>query len=98
MEATTALKESSKSIPVRSMAKVRSATVMKYTKMKASTEDPTPSGIGRPPMRSGAMAAGWMSSFISRPAWRASSSVRNILMPPPVEPVLHTMQERNSIQ
>jgi hypothetical protein len=44
------------------------------------------------------MAAGWMRSFISRPAWRASSSVRNIFMPPPVEPVLQTMHDRNSIQ
>src|SRR6516165_1184841 len=87
MEATTALKESSKSMPVSSIAKVSSATVMKYTKMKASTALPTPSGIGRPPMRSGATAAGWIRSFISRPAWRASSSVRNILMPPPVLPV-----------
>ena len=54
--------------------------------------------MARPPMRTGAIAAGWMSSFSSRPVWRASSSVRNILMPPPVEPVLHTMQDRNSIQ
>jgi hypothetical protein len=49
-------------------------------------------------MRTGTMAEGWMSSCISRPAWRASSRVRNILMPPPVEPVLQTMHDRNSIQ
>ena len=65
--------------------------------MKASTAWPTLSGTGRPPMRTGAMADGWMSSFISRPVWRTSSSVRNILMPPPVEPVLHTRHDRNSI-
>ena len=50
--------EESKSSPVSSMAKVSSTTVMKYRKMNASTACPTPSGMGRPPMRTGAMAAG----------------------------------------
>src|ERR1700739_2825209 len=56
---------------------------MKYRKMNASTACPTPSGIGRPPMRTGAMAAGWIRSFSSRPACLTRSSVRNILTPRP---------------
>ena len=71
---------------------------MKYRKMNPRTASATRSGITRPPMRTGAMALGCTSSFSSRPACRASSSVRNILMPPPVEPVLHTMQDKNNIQ
>ena len=35
---------------------------------------------------------------LAAPPACASSRVRNILMPPPVEPVLQTMQDRNSIQ
>ena len=58
IEATIALKEESKSSPVSSIAKVSSATVMKYRKMNASTECAMPSGMTRPPMRTGAMAAG----------------------------------------
>ncbi len=66
--------------------------------MNASTASAARSGTGRPPTRTGAMALGCTRSFSSRPAWRASTSVRNILMPPPVEPVLQTMPDRNSIQ
>src|SRR6185312_10062990 len=66
--------------------------------MNPSTDWATRSGMGRPPIRTGATALGCTSSFISRVACLASSRVRNILMPPPVEPVLQTMQDRNSIQ
>src|SRR6185312_4527024 len=66
--------------------------------MKASTESPIASGTTLPPIRTGHSAFGCTSSLSSRPACRASSNVRNILMPPPVEPVLQTMHVRKSIQ
>ena len=49
-------------------------------------------------MRTGMTALGCTSSLSSRRACRTSSSVRNILMPPPVDPVLQVMQLRNSSQ
>jgi len=47
-------------------------------------------------MRIGITALGCTSSLSSRRACRTSSSMRNILIPPPVEPVLLVMQLRNS--
>ena len=85
-------------MPVSSSTKVRIAITWKYRKMNASTDWATRSGTTLPPIRTGITADGCTSSFISRTACRASSSVRNILMPPPVEPVLQTIELRNSIQ
>ena len=71
---------------------------MKYRKMNARIEAATRSGTGLPPTRTGATALGCTRRRNSRSAWRDSTRVRNILMPPPIEPVLQRMQERNSIQ
>src|ERR1700722_8791665 len=98
MQAMMAPKDESKSSPERSSANVRAATVMKYRKMKARIEAATRSGTGLAPTRTGGTALGGTSRRNSRSAWRDSTRVRNILMPPPIEPVLQRMQERNSIQ
>src|SRR5450755_4367448 len=98
MQAITAPKDESKSRPVRRSAKVSDATVMKYRKMNARIEAATRSGTGLPPTHTGATALGCTSKVSSRIACRDSTSVRNILMPPPIEPVLQRMQDRNNIQ
>jgi len=97
IEATTELNAATIGMPESSSRNVRTAIAWKYRKMNASTDWAMRSGITLPPMRTGITADGCTSSFISRCAWRASSRVRNILMPPPVEPVLHTTELRNSI-
>jgi len=50
--------EESKSNTGQRMAKVSSATVMKLQENERQHRVPDASGMGRPPMRTGAMAAG----------------------------------------
>src|SRR5690242_7884401 len=86
-----------KSMFVDSSAKVRITTVMKYTKMKARTEYTTWLETTCPAIFSGATADGCTCTKISRKNCLIMISARNSLMPPPVEPLLHTTQLRNSI-
>src|SRR5271154_1734858 len=97
MQATTAEKAVTKSSPDISITNVSATMVMKYKKMNASTENTMRLGSTCPPMRSGVTACGCTSTNISRSDCLISTSVRYILMPPPVEPVLAHRQLRNSI-
>ncbi|MNR05768.1 hypothetical protein D3C85_1218160 [compost metagenome] len=66
MQATMAVKDEMKSRPLAIRVKVSSTTLMKYTKMKPSTEKATLSGMVRPPSISGSTARGCSRVLISR--------------------------------
>ena len=87
MHAITAENELMKSSPLASSMNVSVTTVAKYSTTKASTANTILLATTCPPILTGVTAAGWTSRNNSRWACRNRTSVRNILMPPPVEPV-----------
>ncbi len=87
MQAMTAENELMKSSPLASSMNVSVTTVPKYSTTNASTAKTILLATTWPPIFTGVTAAGWTSRNSSRCACRNSTSVRNILMPPPVEPV-----------
>src|ERR1700689_609793 len=97
MQATTAENAYMKSRPEISSANTSTTMVMKYKNMNASTAYTTPFGTTWPATFNGATACGCTSVNISRSDCFIRISERNILMPPPVEPVLAHRLLRNSI-
>jgi hypothetical protein len=65
--------------------------------VKASTAKAISLRITCPPIRSGSTALGCSTRRISRPDCRTSTSVRIILMPPPVDPAAGTRHDSSSI-
>ena len=97
MQAITALSAVIGSNPENNKENVKTTIEMKYKKINAKTEKMILFGIGMWPMRIGFIACGWRTLNISRPACFHSNKVRNILMPPPVEPVQAVMQLKYNI-
>ncbi|MNS98183.1 hypothetical protein D3C72_1325410 [compost metagenome] len=87
-----------KSMSVNSRAMVSTAIVAQDTSMKASTEKITRSSMALPPMVTGCTALGCTRRRISRRVCLSSSSMRIILMPPPVEPALVATPDSSSIR
>src|SRR5665213_3346852 len=97
MQATMAENDEVRSRPEINSAKVNAAIVVKYKNMKANTEYTAALGTTWPEIFSGDTACGCTSVNISRNGCLIRISERNILMPPPVEPVLAHRLLRNSI-
>ena len=66
--------------------------------MNANTDSAMESGNAWPPIRNGTTAVGCTSTVISRCDCLTRINERNILMPPPVEPLLTVIQLKKSIQ
>ena len=94
MQAMIAEKALMKSSPLASSANVSTTTVHEVQHHEREhREDDLVLRRPGPPIFTGRTACGCTSSISSRPACRNSTSVRNILMPPPVEPVFAQKQD-----
>src|SRR5579859_876684 len=97
MQAMIDESEVKKSSPLASCTKISVTMLMKYKNTNAKTAKTTRFAMTVPPTLRGRTMLGCTSMLSSRCACLASTSVRIILMPPPVEPELAAMQLKNII-